>query len=155
MALPRVIVEELEERARSLGVSVEEYLMDLLLRGIDPVVGAEKYLRAAEELLEQARRELERGGLRQASEEIWGACALAIKAHALHREGRRLESHRELWVYKNRVARELGEWVRHAFMVADSMHKNEGMATREDVEDALREVERLVESVRKALGERG
>jgi len=29
------------------------------------------------------------------------------------------------------------------------------MATREDVEDALREVERLVESVRKALGERG
>ena len=84
-----------------------------------------------------------------------GACALAIKAHALHREGRRLESHRELWVYKNRVARELGEWVRHAFMVADSMHKNEGMATREDVEDALREVERLVESVRKALGERG
>jgi len=64
-------VEELEERARSLGVSVEEYLMNLLLRGTDPVVGAGKYLRAAEELLEQARRELERGDLRQASEEIW------------------------------------------------------------------------------------
>jgi len=58
------------------------------------------------------------------TEQLNGACALAIKAHALHREGRRLESRRELWVYKNRVAREFGEWVRHAFMVADSMHKN-------------------------------
>ena len=38
-------------------------------------------------------------------------------------------------------------------MKADSMHKNfyEGLATKEDVEDALRDVERLVAAARAAL----
>ena len=154
LALPEVIARELEEKARRAGVSVDEYLFDLVLRSDDPGAGARKYLEGARELLRQAREELERGDLRQASEKVWGACALAIKAHALARKGVRLESHGELWVYKNEVARELGDWVRIAFKLADSMHKNfyEGLATREDVEDALREVEKLVESVRGALG---
>ena len=55
-------------------------------------------------MAERARRELERDDLRQASEKIWGDCALAIKAHAYARRGMRLESHRDLWVYKNEVA---------------------------------------------------
>ncbi len=64
-------------------------------------------LRGALELLEQARRELARGDLRQAS----------------------------------------------VFRQADSMHKNfyENLATREDVEDALREVERLVNEIVRIL----
>jgi phosphate uptake regulator len=51
------------------------------------------------------------------------------------------------------VARELGDWVRAVFRQADSMHKNfyENLATREDVEDALREVEKLVKAVDEAL----
>lgn len=143
----------LREKASSAGVSVEEFLFDILLRDVDPVVGAGKYLEGAEELLEEARKELEEGNLRQASEKIWDACALAIKAHALARKGVRLESHRDLWVYKNEVARELGEWVRIVFKLADSMHRNfyEGLATREDVEDVLREVEKLVESIVRVL----
>ncbi|WP_460025941.1 PaREP1 family protein [Infirmifilum sp. SLHALR2] len=74
---------------------------------------------------------------------------MAIKAHALARGGRRLESHRDLWLYKDEVARELGEWVRTAFLKADSMHRNfyEGLATKEDVEDSLREVEKLVSAI--------
>jgi len=42
--------------------------------------------------------------------------------------------------------------VRTAILKADSMHRNfyEGLATREDVENSLREVERLVS----AIGER-
>jgi len=58
----------------------------------------------------------------------------------------RLESHRELWLYKNEVARGLGDWVRTAFLKADSMYKNfyEGLATREDVEGSLRDIEKLV-----------
>ena len=143
----------LREKASSAGVSVEEFLFDILLRDVDPVVGAGKYLEGAEELLEEARKELEEGNLRQASEKIWDACTLAIKAHALARKGVRLESHRDLWVYKNEVARELGEWVRIVFKLADSMHRNfyEGLATREDVEDVLREVEKLVESIVRVL----
>jgi hypothetical protein len=38
------------------------------------------YLEGAVELLERAEAELKGGELRQASEKIWGACALAIKA---------------------------------------------------------------------------
>ena len=88
-----------------------------------------------------------------ASEKVWGACALAIKAHALAKKGVILESHRDLWRYKNEVARELGEWVRAVFRQADSMHRNfyENVATREDVEDTLREAEKLVKTIIKAL----
>jgi hypothetical protein len=97
------------------------------------------------ELLERAQAELRRGELRQASEKIWGACALANKAHALAKKGLRLESHADLWTYKDEVAEELGSWVRTAFKLVDSMHKNyyENLATREDVEDALGEVRRF------------
>ena len=149
ITLPEVIIKELRRRARRVGASIEEYLFDVLMSDEEPVERAEKYLKGAEELVEEARRELEEGDLRQASEKIWGACALAIKAHALAKRGVMLESHRDLWEYKNEVAKELGEWVRAVFRQADSMHKNfyENVATREDVEDTLREVEKLVTTV--------
>lgn len=153
VTLPKFIIEELKERASRAGVTVEEYLLDILVEDIDPVEGASKYIRGAEELIEQARQELKKNDLRQASEKIWGACALAIKAHALAKKGIKLESHRDLWIYKNEVARELGEWVRTVFRQADSMHKNfyENLATREDVEDVLKEVEKLVTALSKTL----
>jgi len=105
------------------------------------------------ELLEQASHKLERDNPRQAGEKIWSACALAIKAHALVKKGKRIESHAELWVYKNEVARELDDWVESAFMQADSMHKSfyEGLATKENVEAALRGVEKLVKPVLEVL----
>jgi len=153
LGLPRVVLRELEVRAKALGVSVEEYLLDLLLKDADPVSSAERYLEGAEELLAQAREELSRGDLRQASEKVWGACALAIKAYALHREGRKLKSHRELWEYKNRVAKELGDWVRAVFRQANTMHTNfyEDQATKEDIEDVIKEVSKLVSRIKEAL----
>jgi uncharacterized protein (UPF0332 family) len=153
-SLPRVVIEELRERARRAGSTVEEYVLDLLTRDEDPQEAWRMYLEGAVELLERAEAELKGGELRQASEKIWGACALAIKAHALAKKGLRLESHADLWAYKNEVAEELGSWVRNAFKLADSMRKNyyENLATREDVEDALGEVRRLVSAVAGALG---
>ena len=69
-------------------------------------------------------------------------------------EGLRLESHADLWAYKNEVAEELGSWVRTAFELADSVHENyyENLATREDVGGVLGEVRRLVDAVAGALG---
>ena len=153
VTLPEVIIQELRKRARGIGASIEEYLFDVLTGDEDPIERAGKYLEGAEELVKQSRRELEEGDLRQASEKVWGACALAIKAHALAKRGVRLESHRDLWEYKNEVARELGEWVRAVFRQADSMHRNfyEDVATREDVEDTLKDVEKLVTTIVKAL----
>jgi len=149
ITIPESIARRIREAAEKLGVTPEEYILDVLTRDVDPGERAGEYIEAARELLAQAKAELEKGDLRQASEKIWGACALAIKAHALARKGLRLESHKELWLYKNEVAKELGDWVRTAFLGADSMHKNfyEGLATREDVEDSLREVEKLVSAI--------
>jgi len=117
-------------------------------KNLDPEQKAKEYIESALSLIEQAREELEKGNFRQASEKIWGACALTIKAHAAKKD-LRLESHKDLWIYKNEIAKELGEWVRTVFLKADSMHKNfyEGLATREDVEDTLKEVEKLIRTI--------
>lgn len=102
-------------------------------------------------LLEEAEEELEKGDLRQASEKVWGACALSIKAYASPKEGERLESHGELWIYKNRIKsrRNFGGYVKTAFRQADSIHKNfyENPAAREDVEDVMGEVAKLVREI--------
>lgn len=147
--MPRAIFKEIEGRALERGATIEEYLIEALLRDSDPSSSASAYLKGALQLLEKAGQELERGDLRQASEKIWDSCALAIKAHALSKRDRRIESHRELWAYKNEVADEIGGWVRITFKLADSMHKNfyEDLATREDVEDVLKDVEKLVKAV--------
>ena len=147
------IAERLRRAAEERGMTPEELLLSLLTADLDPRGRAREYVEAALSLIEQAREELKKGDLSQASEKIWGAAALAIKAHALARKGLVLESHRDLWVYKNEVARELGDWVRAVFRQADSMHRNfyEGVATREDVEDSLREVERLVRAIRRVV----
>jgi len=147
--IPESVAKRIREAAERLGVTLEEYILDLVTKDLDPEERAREYIEAARDLVAQAREELEKGNLRQASEKIWGACALAIKAHALTRKGLRLESHRDLWLYKNDVAKELGDWVRTAFLKADSMHKNfyEGLATREDIEDSLKEVEKLVTAI--------
>ena len=120
--LPRGVAERLEEEARRKGLSLKEYVLELLLRDLDPHERAREYIEAARGLLEQAGEELGRGDVRQAAEKAWGAAALAVKAYAALRDGRRLASHRELWEYSKRLMRELGDWVGDAWAHAASMH---------------------------------
>jgi len=97
----------------------------------------------------RAREELERGGVRQAAEKLWGAAALAVKAYAAWRDGKRLASNGELWEYTRRMMAELGGWVSDAWAQANAMHVcfYEGWCTREHVEQALERIKRLVENV--------
>ena len=146
ITLPRVIVERIRREAERLGLSLDEYLVELLSQSLDPRDRAREYAEAARELLEQARRELEKGNVRQAAEKAWGAAALAVKAYAYWKEQRRLSSHGELWEYARRIKRELGSWVSDAWAQAISMHIcfYEGWCTAEDVEEALKRIEKLV-----------
>ncbi len=82
-----------------------------------------------------------------------GAAALAVKAYAYWKEGRRLVSHRELWEYKTRVVRELGEWVRNAWVHANAMHTcfYKGLCQEDDVKAAIIEVERLVKAIKERV----
>ncbi len=141
--------KRLKKEAQRLDISPDEYLLDLLTQNLDPADRAKEYLEAAEELLVEARKELGRGDLRQAAEKVWGAAALAVKAYAAWREGRRLSSHSELWEYKRVLEGELGGWVSDAWAQATAMHVcfYEGWCTSEDVEEALARVERLVQGV--------
>ena len=57
-------------RAARAGVSIEEYIIYIAARGLDPDEAAEKYLAGAKQLLEEARRELEKGDLREDLERL-------------------------------------------------------------------------------------
>lgn len=153
LSIPKSIVEELRKKAEQAGISLEEYIVELALEGLDPVDKAIKYIEASQELLNQARKEFEKSNLRQASEKIWGAAALAIKAYALFKYNKRLTSHRELWEYEEKLAKEIGEWIDDAWRHASSMHINfyENWALKEHVERSLVKVEKLVSTVAKTI----
>ena len=150
LRLPRSVAERLEREARQAGLSLEEYLLDQALQGVDPSERARAYIEAAEDLLAQSLEEARKGNVRQAAEKLWGAAALAVKAYAAWREGRRLASHGELWEFKRVMERELGAWVRDSWANAVEMHIcfYEAWCSGEDVEGALVRVKKLVEEVK-------
>ena len=151
--LPPRVAERVRREAERLGLTPEELVVETLVEGLDPEGRAYDYLDAARLLLEQAREELEKGDARQAAEKLWGAAALAVKAYAYWREGKRLTSHGELWEYIRTLAGELGRWVSDAWYAANSMHTcfYEGWCTGWHVEQALERVERLVREVETRL----
>jgi hypothetical protein len=153
LTIPEKIAERIRREAEKQGLTPEEYILETVTKDLDPDERAREYIESASALIQQAEEELQKGDLRQASKKVWGACALAIKAHAAARKGLVLKSHADLWRYKDEVANELGEWIRGAFLMADSMHKNfyEGLATAKDVTVALGEVEKLVKAIREVL----
>ncbi len=130
-------------------MGLEEYLVDLVTRNLDPSERAQEYIEAAREFLERSREELRAGNIRQSAEKAWGAVALAVKAYAAWKEERILASHGELWRYILVLRRELGKWVSNAWNAGYSMHAcfYEGWCSREHVEDAIEEIERLVKAV--------
>ena len=144
-----VIAKRLREEAKKLNVSLEEYLLELLTQNLDPKERAREYIKASEELLVEAREELRKGDVRQAAEKVWGATALAVKAYAFWRKGKRLTSHSDLWEYKRRLEDELGDWAGDAWARAVEMHVcfYEGWCNRVDVGKALKAVEKLVKEV--------
>ncbi len=149
IVIPRRIIERLKKEAEKLGVSLDEYIVELSSRESDPRDKALEYVDAAYELIDQARSELTKSNIRHVAEKIWGAVALTIKAYAWWKEGKRLVSHRELWEYKDKLAEEYGEWIDIAWAQANSMHTcfYEGWCSRRSVEIALKHVERLVREI--------
>ena len=143
------VAKRVREEAKKLGISVDEYFIDLITQGLDPKDRALEYAESAEELLTEAEEELKKGNVRQAAEKVWRAAALAVKAYAYWKEGKRLASHGDLWEYKRRLAEELGKWVHNSWASATEMHVcfYEGWCDREEVENDLEQVRRLVKEV--------
>ncbi|MCE4607261.1 MAG: PaREP1 family protein [Desulfurococcales archaeon] len=135
-----------KEKAEKLGFSVDEYVVELLSQGLDPKDRALEYIGAAKDLLNEAQEELRKDNIRQAAEKIWGAAALAVKAYAYWRDGRRLSSHGELWEYKRKLEDLFGEWVSDSWNAANTMHIcfYEGWCADKDISTAYKRVEKLV-----------
>ncbi len=154
IAVPERVARRIREEARRLGMSSDEYLIELVTQGLDPRDRAREYVGSARELIEQALKELRGGNVRQAAEKVWGAAALSIKAYAWWVDGRRLASHGELWEYKRVLEDGLGDWVSDAWAQAIAMHTcfYEGWCAGRDVERALERVRRLVDEVASKIG---
>ena len=106
----------------------------------------ETYAEAARHLLAQAREELERGDVRQASEKGWGAAAQMVKAVA-ERRGWEHRTHAALFRVVSDLAEETADdEIRDLFAVANSLHINfyENWNTAENVAQHLVSVERFV-----------
>lgn len=105
-----------------------------------------RYRSAAGHLLEQARRELDLGDKRQASEKGWGAAAQAVKAVAEGR-GWQHKSHAALFDVVTRLARETGnDELKSLFHVSNSLHSNsyENTQNADAVRSGLDRVARFV-----------
>ena len=155
--LPEVLSRKLSSEAAKRGIDPELLVLELLADVLceDEHSKAEAYWSAAEHFLARAGEELSKGDLRQASEKIWGAAALAVKTLAYEREGLRLTSHGELWEYVDRLVAETGdEEIGRAWRTAVAMHVNfyEGWAPAEEVRRALGEIRGLVEKLKGLSG---
>lgn len=153
LSVPKRLMQALRRKAEESGSTPMETLLDVIIAATDPEERPVAYIEAAQELLVQARKELEAGDDRQASEKIWGAAALAVKAYAYARAQRRITSHSELWHYKSRIAEELGDWIHDAWAQANAMHTNsyEGWADKQSIQKALDRVEKLTEAIKRRI----
>jgi len=68
ITIPRRVAERVHREAKKLGISVEEYLLELLTHNLDPLDKAREYIDVSKELLEEANKELKKGNIRQAAE---------------------------------------------------------------------------------------
>ncbi len=153
VVLRGIIAKRLVEEAKRNEMNLEVYLLEMLTQNLDPKDRAREYIEAASQLLGEAREEMEKDRIRQAAEKVWGAAALAVKAYAQWKAGRRLTSHKELWEYSKTIAEELGEWVLDAWMIANSMRIcfHEGWCAEIHVNKALKESEKLVKEIREKI----
>ena len=99
--------------------------------------------------LAQAREELGKGDIPQASEKAWGATAQMLKAIA-DKRGWPHQSHRYFYVINRKLRRETGDGeLTRLFNQAKGLHGNfyENEYEAQDLEDLLPEIERLVDKL--------
>lgn len=86
MQVPKQIEDILKKEALQKGIDEEVLLLDKLTRDLDPEVKVNLYKEKSIELLEEAKKYLEKKDFIQASETAWGACASIVKAYAEKRD---------------------------------------------------------------------
>lgn len=156
LEIPRKLLKNLKRKAESEGKTLEELAGSAILSyyGIDdPEIKAELHSRLCEKYLKDGKELLAKGDYAQASEKLWGAAAQIVKALAAA-EGREIRSHADLHRYIVEVAKRTGDdEVRALWQSALALHQNfyENWLPAEMVEANARDVEKLIEKLRKLL----
>ncbi len=151
------LYKKLETETDKMGVSVEEFITDILSRTLnvplDPGDRVEFHLRLCEKYLHESEELLARGNYVQASEKAWRAAVQIVKALAA-REGRELRGYAELWRFVDEVAGRLNDVeLRRLWRTANVLHQNfyENWMPPGDVRYAMEDVKEFVGKLRKLL----
>lgn len=107
------------------GRDVEEFIIDLIVRELDPPRRVEVYLRLHEDYLRSAEELYSKGNLTQAGEKYWGAVTALLNAIAELRGGWEHYSHRDYDVIVGRLYKEINDKsILIDFSMAERLHAN-------------------------------
>jgi hypothetical protein len=157
--LPKRLEEKIRQKAEEAGELTEELVVELLQQSLeeelDPEEVVEHYEALCDYYYQDAKELLSQRNRVQASEKLWGAAALTLKAVAAKR-GLKLEKHGSLWSFLNMLAQESKdkEFIR-LFNAANALHKNfyEDEMPIEAVEVSAEDIEKLVAKLKGILRE--
>lgn len=122
--MPKDVAEVVKAVAQRRGKSVEQLLVDAVLRELDPQERAGVYLRLAEKYLAEAEELYARGDLVQAGEKYWGAVVALLSAVA-EKRGMPHYTHRDLWEVVEALVEETGDpEYSTLFSIAEKLHAN-------------------------------
>ena len=146
LSVPEPIATIIADTAKKMQKTPEELLSDIILDWLklDPENRLKVYVQLYKKYISDAKKLIEQGDHTQASEKIWGAAALIVKAAAIKYKNKRLTSHGELWEFVSELATEKNdEELRRLWRTAVSMHINfyEKWAPPEDIKKALEDIE--------------
>ncbi len=153
-----ILPDRLAERIRLLGVDVEIYVIDSVLKRLKltPREELEVHAELAKKYLEDAVNLLP-GDPARASEKLYKAVEEAVKALSAQLG---LDEHRGRWTLSRlekavaKLSDRLGEWVRYAWDAANYLHTWGFQGAKLDGEDVARrlpDIERLVKKVEEVL----
>ena len=118
------VAEVAKAVAQRRGKSVEQWLVDAVLRELDPQERAVVYLRLAEKYLAEAEELYARGDLVQAGEKYWGA-VVALLSVVAEKRGMPHYTQRGLWEVVEALVEETGNpEYSTLFSIAEKLHAN-------------------------------
>ncbi|RLF23575.1 MAG: PaREP1/PaREP8 domain-contain protein [Thermoprotei archaeon] len=146
LRIPSSLHEVLKLEAKRSEKTLEEYVLDLILRSLNAETSIKVYQELYERYLEEAKKYFEKGELSQAGEKYWGATTALLNIVALRR-GWRHYSHRDYSDIVERIAEELkNPVISKLFAIAERLHANyyhSFIRSKELFDDYRREVIRL------------
>ena len=154
IAVPDELYELLVEVARRRGRSVEEVVVESIIKDLDPKARVEVYAKLHERYLREAEELYSRGDLAQAGEKYWGALTSLLNIVG-EREGLPHYTHRDLRdVVEFLAMRENDPEYSRLFSSAEALHANlhhnfmsemSFKAHRDDAIKLIRKVKELLE----------